>query len=54
VTVARRASAWFWDQLEELCSLGLLPAAWQAAVDSSHPFIIWRAADQRWSARCPQ
>ena len=51
---SRRASAWLWDQLEELCSLGLLPTAWQAAVDPSHPFIIWRAADQRWSARCPR
>ena len=50
---AARAGAWLWEQLEEVCSLGLLPASWQAAVDSSHPFIIWRAAEQRWSARCP-
>ena len=50
---AARASAWLWDQLEEVCSLGLLPSSWQTAVDPSHPFITWRAAEQRWCARCP-
>jgi len=50
---ARRAAAWFWQTLEEVCSLGHFPATWQSEVDPSHPFITWRAADQRWSARCP-
>lgn len=52
-TAARRAAAWFWQTLEEACSLGTIPAAWQSEVDPSHPFITWRAADMRWSARCP-
>ena len=50
---ARRAAAWFWQTLEEVCSLGRIPATWQSEVDPAHPFITWQAADQRWSARRP-
>jgi len=44
----RHAVARFWDLLQDLCSVGTLPAAWRSEVPASHPFLCWDASAQRW------
>ena len=37
----RHAVARFWDLLQDLCTVGTAPAAWQQQLPAEHPFICW-------------
>ena len=37
----RHAVARLWDLLQDLCTVGTAPAAWQQQLPAEHPFICW-------------
>ena len=43
----RHAVARFWDLLQDLCTVGTAPAAWQQQLPAAHPFICWDAEAHR-------
>ena len=42
------AVARLWVLLQDFCSVGTAPAAWQQEVPAEHPFMCWQPGAQRW------
>ena len=49
---SRHAVARLFILLQDFCSLNCAPAAWQAEVHFTHPFIHWQPDSQSWQLTC--